>query len=452
MARQRARDRRPRKRVDDVVTLDKEYVEQMKETKEAESAEAAPSAEPEGVKGVEGEAKPASSAPSPEPDENAKTFGEQGKAWMTVEITEDHRQATLTALSFGGEEKMKGQAVVDALREIYHIHRGFKKKTLKEAIKKARKEGDVRGAFVIAKGKKPEPGKDGEVVLLFQQNMDVVLPYQAVKDALANEALEAVLEKEVVSALVGPGETLARITPPTEGTPGKDIFGKAIEEPGKEAELNAGANVTLKDGEFAAQSYGYVCLIKDEISVLSPIWVSPEFQEAHFVHFPQVRKAPLPQPEWIAQAAELAGADAHVEYSFDPSKRAGNVLEDGTIDYRERNAAVGVAAGALIGELVAATPGESGHNVKGEEIPATAGEERTFTAGQNVRTEAKDGGTAFIAEIDGAVNVAGDTIEVQPVFALNGDVDYDSGNIDLPTNVDIGGSVVSGFSVKSGGV
>ena len=40
---------------------------------------------------------------------------------------------------------------------------------------------------------------------------------------------------------------------------------------------------------------------------------------------------------------------------------------------------------------------------------------------------------------------------MQPVFALSGDVDYDSGNIDLPTNVDIGGSVVSGFHVKSGG-
>ena len=139
----------------------------------------------------------------------------------------------------------------------------------------------------------------------------------------------------------------------------------------------------------------------------------------------------------------MAGSDTHVKYSFDPTKRAGNVLEDGTIDFRERNAAIGVAAGALIGELVAATPGKSGHNVKGEEISAIAGEDRTFAAGQNVRTEAKDGGTAFIAEIDGAVNVADDTIEVQPVLALSGDVNYDSGNIDLPTSVDIGGSVVS---------
>lgn len=472
MARQRARDRRPRKRVDDVVTLDKEYVEQMEVAAKAKGSESAQQ-----------------EVSHPDPDEDVHVFGEQGKAWMVVEIAEDHQQATLTALSFAGQ-KMKGQTVVDALKEIFHIKRGFKKKTLKEAIKKAKKEGEARGQFVIAKSKQPEPGTDGEVELLFQKktDADVVLPYQAVKDALAKKDLDAVLDKDLVSVLVAPGETLARITSPTPGAPGKDIFGKLIEQPGKEAQLNAGANVISKDGEFAAQSYGYVCLIKDEISVVSPIWVAAEFQEAHFIHFPQVRKAPLPQRDWIENATQqtgvtsglddaaveklcaerisatekvaiqiassrdpVAGTDARVDFSFDPTKRAGNVLEDGTIDFRERNAAVGVAAGDLIGELVAATTGESGVNVKGEDTPATPGEDRAFTAGQNVRTEAKDGGTAFIAKIDGAVNIAGDAIEVQPVFALSGDVDYDSGNIDLPTNVDIGGSVVSGFSVKSGG-
>jgi hypothetical protein len=309
MARQKASNRRPRPRVDDVVTLDTEYVEQMKETDEAQSSDTAPAV----AEGSEETTKPEPSVPD-QPDENAQTFGEQGKAWMTVEIAEDHQPATLTALSFAGE-KLKGQAVVDALREIYHIQRGFKKKTLKEAIKTAKKEGLARGTFIIAKSKQPEPGADGEVELLFQPNTqtEVALPDQAVKDALAKDDLEAVLEKELVGALVAPGETVARLTSPTSGTPGKDIFGKAIEDPGKEAELNAGANVTLADGEFTAQSHGYVCVIKDEISVLSPVWIAPEFQEAYFVHFPQVRKAPLPQPDWIAQGAQQAGVTSGLD-------------------------------------------------------------------------------------------------------------------------------------------
>ena len=488
MARQRPRDRRPRKRVDAVVTLDKEYVEQMREAEsiEAEKEEdSAPSSEEEAASDPAAQEE----RPAPALDDDAHPFGPEGKAWMKVEIPEDHGQATLTALSFGGE-KLQQQAVVDALREIYHIERGFKKKTLKEAIKKAKKDAVARGAFVVAKSKPAQRGEDGRVDILFQGEVEepAVLPYQALRDALGRDALDAVLEKDIMTVLVSPGETLARLVPPTPGTPGKDIFGKAIEEPGEEARLTAGVNVTREEAEFVAQSYGYACIIEDVISVVSPIWVSPDFQEAHFIHFPQGRKEPGPQSEWLTQEAQragvtsgldeaaveklcagsiaatdkeaiaiahgrppVAGVDAHVDYSFDPSKRAGHVQDDGTIDFRERNTAIGVTAGTLIGESVPATPGESGRDVKGGEVAATDGQDRVFTAGQNVRTESRDEGTAFVAVIDGAVNVAGDTIEVQPVFAVNGDVNYDSGNIDLPTNVDIGGSVISGFSVKAGG-
>ena len=71
-------------------------------------------------------------------------------------------------------------------------------------IKKAKKEGGRRGVFVIAKSKKLEPGSDGAIGLLFQGDgeADVVLPYEAGKDALTKKALEAVLEKELVGALV----------------------------------------------------------------------------------------------------------------------------------------------------------------------------------------------------------------------------------------------------------
>ena len=117
MVRQKVRDRPPRKRVDDVVTLDEEYVEQMRQAEEA-SSPSPPSVASEFVE---------QEVFHFVPDEGAYVFGEQGKAWMKVEISEDYQQATLTALSFAGQ-KMKRQTVVDALREIYHIKRGFKKR------------------------------------------------------------------------------------------------------------------------------------------------------------------------------------------------------------------------------------------------------------------------------------------------------------------------------------
>ena len=36
-------------------------------------------------------------------------------------------------------------------------------------------------------------------------------------------------------------------------------------------------------------------------------------------------------------------------------------------------------------------------------------------------------------------------------MSISGDVGYDTGNIDLPMNVEISGSVQSGFSVKAAG-
>ncbi len=84
MARQRVRDRRPRKRVDDVATLDKEYVEQMEAAEKAESSEAglaeSPAAEDAAAESARQEVSP------PDPDEGSHVFGEQGKAWMAVDL------------------------------------------------------------------------------------------------------------------------------------------------------------------------------------------------------------------------------------------------------------------------------------------------------------------------------------------------------------------------------
>ena len=86
MARRRTRggSRPVRRRVDDTVAIDEEYLKEMSGTEEGDDDE-----------GNEGEAGP---------EEGAHTFGESGKAWMTVEIAEDNLQATVTALSFGGEK------------------------------------------------------------------------------------------------------------------------------------------------------------------------------------------------------------------------------------------------------------------------------------------------------------------------------------------------------------
>ena len=501
MARRPTRSK-SRARVDDLVAVDEAFLAEQeiakkagggdKDAKEGEAAGKETDAkQPSGSEGDSAEPTASAATGEEQPsgrDEGAKSFGE-GKAWIAVEIPEDNKQVTVTALSFGGEE-LRPQSVVDLLRDQFHVKHGFSREALKEVISKAQSEPVARGAFVVAQATPPEAGADGHVTLKFLPDSDDVPPmtYDAVKQSLLKEELEAVTEGDHLSALVSADELLAVMAEPTDGKPGKDVFGTVLIEPGKPAELAAGENVEVTDEGFMSRVFGYAVIIKGELSVLPPFWVAGDAQTVHFVHFPQVRQSKAPQAESLVQSLQLRGVtngiqdivvatlseslpaatekstiliaqgvaptdgvDTHVKYEFDAEKRAGKVLEDGTIDFRERNAAIGVAADDFLGAVVAATAGLEGSTVKGESVPAKDGEEKTFTAGQNVRTQAEGEVTKFFAEIDGALNIAGETIEVQPIFTVNGDVNFETGNIDLPTNVDIGGNVSAGFTVKSGG-
>ena len=492
-----------RSRVDDLISVDEAFLAEQEIAKKAGGGDKEDAKEGEGAgkekdaeqssggdgDGAESATSEATGEGQPSgSDEGATTFG-QGKAWIAVDIPEDNKQVTVTALSFGGEE-LKPQSVVDLLRDQFHVKHGFRREALKEMITKAQSEPVARGQFVVAQATPPEAGADGHVTLKFLPDSDDVPPmtYDAVKQSLLKEELEAVTEGDHLSALVSADELLAVIAEPTDGTPGKDVFGTVLVEPGKPADLAAGENVEITAEGFVSRAFGYAVIIKGELSVLPPFWVAGDAQTAHFVHFPQVRQAKAPPAESLVQSLELRGVtngiqdivvatlseslpaatekstvliaqgvaptdgvDTHVKYEFDAEKRAGKVLEDGTIDFRERNAAIGVAADDFLGEVAPATAGLEGSTVKGESVPAKNGEEKTFSAGQNVRSQAEGEVTKFYAEIDGALNIAGESIDVQPIFTVNGDVNFETGNIDLPTNVDIGGNVSAGFTVKSGG-
>ena len=85
----------------------------------------------------------------------------------------------------------------------------------------------------------------------------------------------------------------------------------------------------------------------------------------------------------VACAQEpVAGTDARIDYTFDPAKKAGRVLEDGSIDLRERNVTISVAAGDVLGEFVPRSMGEPGFDLSGKSLPAGDGAEHTFVGGE----------------------------------------------------------------------
>jgi uncharacterized protein (DUF342 family) len=420
-------------------------------------------------------------------------FGQEGVAWLVVQVAKDGTEANLLELSLAGDISVDLQTVSDALADLFGIKAGINEDLLKQLVARAVRApaSVVRGKFPIARATEPQGAEEDRVEFLFLgEHGDIGdLTFAPLAAAFDADELPRVLEGNLMTQLVAPGQTLARVSSDTEKPVALDIFGKPLSGQPAERPLNAGSGVKTEGELFLAEIHGYVYLQEKILSALSPIWVSPDHMEAYFVRFPQRQTPPLPQSDWILRLLEsknvlrsidepaveklcqhelalsertavrlasakdpVNGADARVEYTFDPDKKAGLILEDGSIDLRERNVVVSVRAEELIGEFFTRTTGEPGFNLSGKHLSATDGKERTFTAGENVRVEAEgDDGQKFFAEIDGHVEIDGDTLHVRTVFDVRGDLDYEVGNIDVPGDVQISGSIKPGFSVKAGG-
>jgi uncharacterized protein (DUF342 family) len=85
----------------------------------------------------------------------------------------------------------------------------------------------------------------------------------------------------------------------------------------------------------------------------------------------------------------------------------------------------------------------------GNEIEPQAGRDVLFPAGQN--TYVAEDGTQLLAKINGQVDYVGGRVIVMNSFEIKEDVDYKTGNIDFVGNVNIGGDVIAGFSVRADG-
>ena len=144
------------------------------------------------------------------------------------------------------------------------------------------------------------------------------------------------------------------------------------------------------------------------------------------------------------------GTDAYLTYAIEVGPIAGLRLKDGSIDYRERRIMVGVKKGDLIGTKVPAVPGNPGANVLGETIEPRNGKDiRVLTLGS---AEFSDTTQEIRATGDGILSIVKDTtIKVSPQQEIDGDVDFNIGNIDSQGCLSIKGDVQAGFTVKSGG-
>ena len=145
------------------------------------------------------------------------------------------------------------------------------------------------------------------------------------------------------------------------------------------------------------------------------------------------------------------GMDGYIKFMFDlDAERKPALLEDGKVNYKEVLNLNNVRKGQLIAERILATEGTEGKSVTGAPVFGKKGKDVRFKLGKNVVCDGEQ--RLLYAAIDGLITKTDrDKINVFPVYEVNGDVDYNIGNIEFVGTVVVRGNVLSGFRIRASG-
>lgn len=146
------------------------------------------------------------------------------------------------------------------------------------------------------------------------------------------------------------------------------------------------------------------------------------------------------------------GTDAKIEFHFSADSRTeieDEMSERGRIDFRNVGSVVSVREGEVIATKTPAFQGEGGMTVYGQALPGEWGMDVILKPGTNVKMS--ENGMQFIAEIGGCPIVSKGMLRVDPVYIIEGNVDYSSGNVRFGGTVAVKGSVLDGFEVHADG-
>jgi len=124
--------------------------------------------------------------------------------------------------------------------------------------------------------------------------------------------------------------------------------------------------------------------------------------------------------------------------------------EQGRVDFKQTGFVKQVKKDDVLAEVFPPKEGKDGVTVTGEVIEAKKYEPTELPAGKNTAPSDKNP-NQLVAQIDGLVSLKSGRVNVDPVLTVDGDVDYETGNIDFNGTVFIKGGVKSGFSVKAAG-
>jgi uncharacterized protein (DUF342 family) len=125
--------------------------------------------------------------------------------------------------------------------------------------------------------------------------------------------------------------------------------------------------------------------------------------------------------------------------------------ETDAVDYRQRAGHRAVEDGQLLARLTYPEKGLPGLDVFGKPIPARDPQRNMISVGADVRAEEREDAIHFYSTSSGRIRWAAETLAVDNVYTIDGDVCMDTGHIDHPGELVVKGDVLAGFTVHAQG-
>ncbi|MCX7679806.1 MAG: FapA family protein [Spirochaetes bacterium] len=240
---------------------------------------------------------------------------------------------------------------------------------------------------------------------------------------------------------------------------------------------------------YRASEYGFVVFDGNQgkLKLLPPLTINKDKTKAHIIIFPtKFLKLPtykdieemlqkrqiitiVEKSEIEAKLAEINvnnpkvvrievargkepenGYDEYYIPLLNIEKKAGKMLQDGRIDFKEVGSIIEVTKDQEILRRIPKEKPIDGYTIFGDKIEAIVEKREGYEVGENVVRSRYDE-NIFVAAINGCLNVDGKRIGVSPEAIIRGNVDYESGNVEFSGTVHVKESVLPGFSVKAGG-
>jgi uncharacterized protein (DUF342 family) len=146
----------------------------------------------------------------------------------------------------------------------------------------------------------------------------------------------------------------------------------------------------------------------------------------------------------------LTGKDSFLRFDIEVGPLPGKLLGNGKIDFRERKMFVGITKGQTIATQVPPTDGTSGINVLGDKVPQLPGRSLPVTVSGDAEYDKKSG--VIRATRSGILSLVNkNSIKVCAKQVISGNIDYNTGNIESQDAVEISGTILPGFKVKTKG-